>query len=122
VKKIGSIEALKGHRDQIKEDLQITVKVAVATCSKVAGADAVYEFFSGAIEKRGLDAEVIITGCMGYCYAEPTVEVTLPGRDPVIFGNVSMDRADQIIEKYMKRGEVVEGVIPLNYKKIQEIK
>jgi NADP-reducing hydrogenase subunit HndB len=59
---------------------------------------------------------------MGYCYAEPTVEVTLPGHDPVIFGNVSMDRADQIIEKYMKRGEVVQGLIPLNYKTIQEIK
>lgn len=122
MEKIRSIEALRRHREQIKADLQITVKVAVATCSKVAGADAVYDFFTGAIEKRGLDAEVIITGCMGFCYAEPTVEVTLPGYDPVIFGNVSIDLADQIIEKYMKRGELVEGVIPLNYKSIQEIK
>ena len=122
MKRINSIEAFRAHRLQIQDDPKIKVKVALATCSKVAGADAVYDFLTGAIEKRGLDAEIIITGCMGYCYAEPTVEVTLPGQEPVIFADVNIERADHIIENYMKRGELVEGVIPMNYKTIQEIK
>jgi len=121
MKKLDSIDALKKYKTQIKYDSRIRVKVALATCSKVAGAGAILDFFTSAVEKRGLDAEVSITGCMGYCYAEPTVEITLPGRDPVVFGDVTVEKADQIIEKYMKRGEQVEGEIPVNYLSIQEI-
>ena len=121
MKKLDSIASLGKYKEEIKIDQRIKVKVALATCSKVAGAGEILEFLVGAIEKRGLDAEVGITGCMGYCYAEPTVEVTLPGQDPVVFGDVTVEKADQIIEKYMKRGEVVDGVIPANYLTIQEI-
>jgi NADP-reducing hydrogenase subunit HndB len=55
---------------------------------------------------------------MGYCYAEPTVEVTLPGQDPVVFGDVNTAKADEIIEKYIKTGELVDGIIPVNYETI----
>jgi NADP-reducing hydrogenase subunit HndB len=55
---------------------------------------------------------------MGYCYAEPTVEVTLPNQDPVVFGYVNNKKADDIIEKYIKTGELLEGIIPVNYEKI----
>jgi NADP-reducing hydrogenase subunit HndB len=55
---------------------------------------------------------------MGYCYAEPTIEVTLLGKDPVVFGYVDIKKADEIIEKYIKTGEYVEGIIPINYEAI----
>ncbi len=58
---------------------------------------------------------------MGYCYAEPTVEVIIPGKEPVVFGYVDVKKADEIIEKYIKGGELVEGIIPVNYKKIDNI-
>jgi NADP-reducing hydrogenase subunit HndB len=57
---------------------------------------------------------------MGYCYAEPTIEVTLPGKDPVIFGYVDEKKADEIIEKYIKESQPVEGVIPVNYRNIED--
>ena len=41
-------------------------------------------------EKRGIDAIVTQTGCMGYCYAEPTIEVKVPGKDPIVFGFVTI--------------------------------
>jgi NADP-reducing hydrogenase subunit HndB len=55
---------------------------------------------------------------MGYCYPEPTVEVTLPGQEPVVFGDVGEKKADEIIEKYIKTGELVDGIIPVNYETI----
>jgi NADP-reducing hydrogenase subunit HndB len=55
---------------------------------------------------------------MGYCYAEPTLEVTIPGKDPIVYGFVDIKRADQIIEKYIKNGELVDGIIPVNYETI----
>jgi organic radical activating enzyme len=58
------------------------------------------------------------TGCMGYCHAEPTIEVKCPGKDPIVFGHVDNNRADEILTKYVMNNEMVEGVIPVNYETI----
>lgn len=100
----------------------VQVKVAMATCGIASGAKDTMEFMSDALEKRGVDAIVTQTGCMGYCYAEPTIEVTLPGSDPVVFGDVNTEKADEIIEKYVKGGELVDGIIPVNYETIDSKK
>ena len=52
---------------------------------------------------------------MGYCYAEPTLEITKPNEKPMVFGYVDLKKADEIIEKYIKLGALVDGVIPINY-------
>ena len=57
---------------------------------------------------------------MGYCFAEPTIEVTRPGEAPVVFGNVDKLKADEIIEKFIKNGEYVEGILPVNYQIINQ--
>ena len=96
----------------------VQVRVAMATCGIASGAKETMEFMSDALEKRGVDAVVTQVGCMGYCYAEPTIEITLPGSDPLVFGGVNRDKADEIIEKYIKSGELVDGIIPVNYETI----
>lgn len=78
------------------------------------------DFLIEELEKRNLDAVVTQTGCMGYCYAEPTIEVRMPGQDPVVFGYVNTKKADEIIEKYIKNNELVDGVIPVNYQSIDK--
>jgi len=96
----------------------VQVKVAMATCGIASGAKEIMEFMTEAMEKRGVDAMVTQVGCMGYCYAEPTIEVKLPGSDPIVFGGVDRKKADEIIEKYIKGGELVDGIIPVNYETI----
>lgn len=129
MKKIKSLGDLKKIRDEKQSGLLILekgglaenlvqVKVAMATCGIASGAKETMDFMMGALEKRGVDALVTQTGCMGYCYAEPTIEVTLPGEEPVVFGGVSREKADEIIEKYIKDGELVDGIIPVNYETI----
>jgi NADP-reducing hydrogenase subunit HndB len=78
------------------------------------------DFFIEEFDKRNIQAVVTQTGCMGYCFAEPTVEITLPGKEPVVFGYVDTRKADDIIEKYVKNGELVEGIIPVNYETIEK--
>ena len=89
--------------------------MASAETSKASGARDTFNFITAALKKRNIDAVVTRTGCMGYCYAEPTIEITLPGTEPVVFGQVDQTKADEIIEKYLKKGELVDGVIPKNY-------
>lgn len=108
-----------GHRIKAADHENVVqVKVAMATCGIASGAKTVMEFFLEQLERRNIAAVVTQTGCMGYCYAEPTIEVKLPGQDPVVFGFVDLKRADQIIEKYIKTGELVDGIIPVNYQTI----
>ena len=102
-----------------KPESLVQVKVAMATCGIASGAKEVMEFFALELDKRGIDAVVTQTGCMGYCFAEPTVEITLPGREPMVFGYVNPKKADEIIERYIKNGELVDGIIPQNYNTIE---
>ncbi|HCM58812.1 MAG TPA: NADP oxidoreductase [Bacteroidales bacterium] len=129
MEKLKSLADLKKIREDAREKLDlrvkgdnpgglVLVKVAMATCGIASGAKPIMEFFVEELDKRGIGAVVTQTGCMGYCYAEPTVEVQLPGREPVVYGFVDRKRADEIIEKYIKNGELVEGIIPVNYEKI----
>jgi NADP-reducing hydrogenase subunit HndB len=90
----------------------------MGTSGLASGAKEIYEFFKAELEKRNIETSVISTGDMGYSFAEPTVEVTRPGESPVVFGNVDKIRADEIIEKYLKNGEYVEGILPTNYRTI----
>ncbi|HPD94602.1 MAG: (2Fe-2S) ferredoxin domain-containing protein [Bacteroidales bacterium] len=105
------------EKGEVSENL-VQIKVAMATCGIAAGAKPIMEFLIDELDKRGINAVVTQTGCMGYCYAEPTIEVKLPGKDPVIFGYVDKKKADEIIEKYIKNGELVDGIIPTNYETI----
>jgi NADP-reducing hydrogenase subunit HndB len=127
--KITSLADLNKKRDELRSGLYflgktidsesiVQVKVAMATCGIASGAKTVMEFFHEHLERRNIAAIVTQTGCMGYCYAEPTVEVKLPGQEPVVYGFVDLKRADQIIEKYIKTGEFVDGIIPVNYQSI----
>ncbi|MFZ4740091.1 MAG: (2Fe-2S) ferredoxin domain-containing protein [Bacteroidetes bacterium] len=98
----------------------VQIRVAMATCGIASGAKTVMEYFIDELEKRNIEAIVTQTGCMGYCYAEPTIEVTLPNQDPVVFGYVNEKKANEIIEKYIKNNELVDGIIPVNYESIQK--
>lgn len=106
-------------KSEIPEQM-VQIKVAMATCCIASGSRETMNYIVDELDKRNIDAVVTQTGCMGYCYAEPTVEVTLPGKESLVFGYVDAKRANEIIEKYIKNGMLVEGIIPVNYKKIDQ--
>lgn len=123
---IKSVEDLKKLKSSIEEANQkliaengnkklVEIKVAMATCGIASGARSVMEFLIEELPKRNIMARVKQTGCMGYCYAEPTIEITMPDEESVMFGYVDTKKADEIIEKFIKKGELVDGIIPINY-------
>jgi len=126
--KINSFTGLVALRDSIRKKSgwkgetteTVRIKVAMATCSIASGSRETLNYILDELNKRNIDAVVTQTGCMGYCYAEPTIEVTVPGKEPIVYGYVDARRADEIIEKYIKNGILVEGIIPLNYQKIDQ--
>ena len=122
MKTIKSPADLKKIKEEFREktsaNKKIRVRVHMGTSGQASGAKEIYEFLKVELEKRNVDATVISTGDMGYSFAEPTLEVKLPGRASVVFGNVDKLKADEIIEKYIRNGELVDGVLPSNYRTI----
>jgi NADP-reducing hydrogenase subunit HndB len=127
--KVKTLDDLKRLREELQTKVNLRVKgenaeklvqikVAMATCGIASGAREIMDFMITELDKRNINAVVTQTGCMGYCYAEPTIEVSLPGNEPLIFGNVNKEKADEIIEKYIKNGILVDGIIPVTHKTI----
>ncbi|MEA1876924.1 MAG: NADH-quinone oxidoreductase subunit NuoF [Bacteroidota bacterium] len=114
-------DLIKLRKKRTHNESMIQVKVAMATCGIASGARDVMDFFIEEFGKRNIGAVVTQTGCMGYCYAEPTIELTVPGSEPTVFGYVDILKADEIIEKYIRRQELVEGIIPARYQTIEDL-
>ncbi len=93
----------------------IQIKVSMATCGIASGAKEIMNYLIEELDHQGIDAVVTQTGCMGYCYAEPTIELTIPGQSPVVYGFVNKTKAQDIIEKHIKLNEMLDGIIPISY-------
>lgn len=77
------------------------IKVGMSTCGIAAGAQVVFDLFKKEVEHRALTVEVVRTGCLGMCYAEPLVEVSIAGLPSVTYGGVSKEVALRIIEEHL---------------------
>lgn len=85
------------------------VMVGAATCGLAAGAGAVIAEFKRELEKAGLAGKVdlVETGCIGLCYAEPLVEVRAAGQPSVLYSKVSPKDVARIVESHLAGGEPV---------------
>ena len=59
------------------------------------------------LEKGGVDASVVQVGCIGMCYAEPTVEVIIPGKPKLTYGNFTVDTASSLV-KALAKGKLLK--------------
>jgi (2Fe-2S) ferredoxin len=83
------------------------VYVGMATCEIAAGSKDVMEVFQNAIRNGLTDVYLSQKGCAGRCNLEPTVEVIEKDKIPVKYGKVTRERAQAIIERHLKKGEVI---------------
>ncbi len=129
--KITSLADLKKMKEQVQSNLKmrensdaadtlVQIRVGMATCGIASGAKETMNFLLEETSHQAIDAVITQTGCMGFCYAEPTVEIILPGKEAVVFGHVDKAKAREIIDRFIIKGELVDGIIPVNFKTIDE--
>jgi NADP-reducing hydrogenase subunit HndB len=116
MKKLNRFEDFYQLKESLKKELEIKreslqIKVSMATCGIASGANNIKDYLEKELNKRSIKAEIIPTGCMGYCYAEPTIEVSINNKESVIFGFLDENKIDLIIEKY-----IIEKNSDLNFK------
>lgn len=96
---------------ETKED-RIEILVGMATCGISSGARETLNAFVEEVKNEKLNnVKVVPVGCIGYCHSEPTVQVNISGRKPVLYGNVKDKKVHEIMEKHIKGGEPIENLI-----------
>jgi NADP-reducing hydrogenase subunit HndB len=116
-----TLEQLRKLREDKKQDLtrrevegkEIQVIIGMGTCGIAAGAKQTFDAVVEAVKEHGLGDHVVIrqTGCMGLCYAEPTVEVVKPGMPTIIYGKMTSDMAKDFVRKHLVEGKLLDGHI-----------
>ena len=91
----------KKEWEELKQSKIPVISVGTATCGRAAGALEVLETIGNELKSQGITARIIEVGCIGLCYAEPIVTITKPGRPGICYGNVTPQKAQELIESYI---------------------
>lgn len=84
------------------------IVVGMATCGIASGARPVLNALADAVMNKKLeDVAVVQTGCIGLCQFEPIVEVIAPGKEKVTYVHMTPEKAEEIVEQHLIRGQVV---------------
>lgn len=81
-----------------KDATKTYIYLGTGTCGLGAGAGDTLKKINEYIDEKKLDAEVVEVGCIGYCTAEPIMEVDVPGKNRLAFQKVKNDNVVEILD------------------------
>ena len=81
------------------------LRVDLTTSSVAAGGDALLTALRRLVAAGGIDCEIMTVGTLGLSFAEPVLEMQLPGRAPVVYGPVAIEEAEAFLAAALAGGE-----------------
>ncbi|HMM20522.1 MAG TPA: NADH-quinone oxidoreductase subunit NuoF [Selenomonadales bacterium] len=93
-------------------DKKYKVIVGLGSCGIAAGGLKVMEAIKTKLSTMSVPVRLDETGCMGMCYKEVLVEITDPDGQTFIYGEVTPDKVDRILDSHLGQGQpVTEWVV-----------
>jgi NADP-reducing hydrogenase subunit HndB len=93
-----------------KEGNKVIV-IGMGTCGIAAGAREIMDEVLKELDKRNIhDVSVQTTGCIGMCQNEPLLDVIIPGKERITYGNVKREDVGRIIAEHVVNGRIVEDL------------
>ena len=86
------------------------VRIGTALCGKAAGADETKAAIHEELVRHNVQATVSEVGCLGPCYAEPLVDITMPNGSRLFYANVGPTEVPAIVYSHLVRGEPVASL------------
>ncbi len=83
------------RRDKVKVPV---VFIGTGSCGLISGAGGTLEEAKKYLSERNIGAEIVETGCTGFCSMEPMVEVQLPGKTRISFRHVTPEKLPFILD------------------------
>lgn len=105
----------------MSDDKKIKILVGMGTCGLAAGAQTVYDKIKEVLPKLNIEADIISTGCVGYCQKEVIVDIVKPGFPKLSYSNVTADNAEELLKSVLINGKNNTALILGKYKTDTEI-
>lgn len=77
------------------------IYVGMGTCGLAAGAKSVYDAISATLNNLNIDAEIIPTGCVGYCKREVIIDIAKPGYPKLSYGDVTASDVEDLLRSVL---------------------
>ncbi|MFW6006737.1 MAG: (2Fe-2S) ferredoxin domain-containing protein [Halanaerobiales bacterium] len=113
-----SLAELRELRDKLQKDINMRndqdkpqIIVGMGTCGIAAGAREILQTALTEIDKRNLDVNISQTGCIGMCEKEPLLDVKMPGKNRITYGNLKSNDVKKIIVQHIINGNIVEDLV-----------
>ncbi len=91
------------------------IYVGAGTCGLGAGAQATLDAIRAYLDEHEIKADVIKVGCIGFCAAEPLVDIQLPGRTRLCFKQVMADHVHLLLDAVFA-GEVLDDLVLVQHR------
>jgi NADH-quinone oxidoreductase subunit F len=100
------------------------IVIGMGTCGLASGARGILAEVQQQMDKISINVPILKTGCIGMCYQEVLVDVSLPGMARVTYAKVEPEMISQIIENHVVKGKPITdyaiGQITANGEKIYQ--
>jgi len=102
---VSAFQELKNRAQSCWQELwnsgKPVILVSTATCGRAAGALEVLQALRDEVKRQDLDCPVVEVGCLGHCYADPTIIINKPGYSPICYGYVNPVIAERLIREFI---------------------
>lgn len=111
--KLNSVEELRAIQKKIlkskEKNKKIKILVHMGTCCIAAGSLDTLNTMKSEVDALSLndEIEVVPSGCIGLCYAEPTVCVYHPDGNYEIYGNIDSQQGRIIVNRCRTQSPIV---------------
>ena len=83
---------------------RLLILVGDGTCGRASGSPEVIDAARDETGKLSIGADIVGVGCLGLCYAEPLVEIRVPGGPSVLYGRVTAARMRELVRSHAGAG------------------
>ena len=99
-----AVKTAKSEWDRLRSGKRPIIHIGSATCGLAAGAGALTEEIRRELRRLKVDAEVVPVGCIGMCFAEPLIDIEVPGSPRVCYAGVTTAMARTILREHIVNG------------------
>ncbi len=119
VSNLKELKALRRNLSKAKSSQEIEILIGMGTCGLAAGALETFHAINDFLKEEKIDnVNVVPVGCVGMCHSEPTVQITIPGGNPTIYGNISASRVPELLETTFAGETVYKHLLTESFQKV----
>ena len=95
---------------QLTQGAKPVIYIGCATCGLAAGAGDLLDMIEDELKRLEIRANVIPVGCIGMCFMEPLVDIRVPGKPRVCYGQVTPAKLSRVLRSHILKGKPVASL------------